>query len=465
MLGEIPLPSAPRSVFDYMSQKDRERLQNIASSGTSATPSGSSTTKTGPLPSAAPATITIPHTEPHIASAALRGFQPFVSDPAKQARYTAYLNSQASPGTDTSDILKPLPGQKIDEFNKEHEDYAKAALIFKPISGAMAGRFTSAAVVDHAQTSHEGLHTPSADKPAAEKAQKAPEEEEISPKAHAAKMGMYGPLTREVKPWSPAPLLCKRFGVKDPNPKPETTDKKGPTAATPAANVDPSSLPSEFTSQEAPTSFASTSSGAGSCRTRAPLDLNNIGLGEDETPLTYERPAMDIFKAIFASDDEDSDDGGDAQDVEMDKEDKEPAPSIPPPVAQEPRPPEAPVADSGPFKLTFIPRDKDKEKDKSKEKEKKKKKRDKEKKGVLVSFALEEDGGEEAPSKDPPRKKKRKKEKREEEDNDEMWVEKPAPEIVKDIEMQPPPSEPPEGGTNPTVASPARGRKRAVDFM
>ena len=43
-----------------------------------------------------------------------------------------------------------------------------------------------------------------------------------------------------------------------------------------------------------------------------PRDLANIGLGEDETQgqdtLTYERPSMDIFKAIFASNDEDSDD-------------------------------------------------------------------------------------------------------------------------------------------------------------
>jgi G patch domain-containing protein 1 len=41
-------------------------------------------------------------------------------------------------------------------------------------------------------------------------------------------------------------------------------------------------------------------------------DMANIGLGEDDSQgretLTYERPAMDIFKAIFASDEEGSDD-------------------------------------------------------------------------------------------------------------------------------------------------------------
>ena len=51
---------------------------------------------------------------------------------------------------------------------------------------------------------------------------------------------------------------------------------------------------------------------AAGSRSRGPRDLANVGLGEDETQgrdtLTYERPAMDVFKAIFASDDEDSDD-------------------------------------------------------------------------------------------------------------------------------------------------------------
>ena len=45
---------------------------------------------------------------------------------------------------------------------------------------------------------------------------------------------------------------------------------------------------------------------------RMARDLENIGVGEDDTQgrdsLTYVRPSMDIFKAIFASDDEDSDD-------------------------------------------------------------------------------------------------------------------------------------------------------------
>jgi len=121
-------------------------------------------------------------------------------------------------------------------------------------------------------------------------------------------MGMYGPLTREAKPWQPARLLCKRFGVKDPNPAPEMPSDV------------PSAMPSGYQQQEE-SEVPGQMSGAGTSavgatgdttRKNGPRDLANIGLGEDEDQgrdtLTYERPAMDVFKAIFASDDEDSED-------------------------------------------------------------------------------------------------------------------------------------------------------------
>jgi G patch domain-containing protein 1 len=52
-------------------------------------------------------------------------------------------------------------------------------------------------------------------------------------------------------------------------------------------------------------------------------DISNVGLGGDETQgrdiLTYTRPKMGIFKAIFARDDEDSDDEEDEKDKDSDK--------------------------------------------------------------------------------------------------------------------------------------------------
>lgn len=446
MLGETPLPSAPRSVFDFMSQKDRERLKNIASGGV----------PTGPMP-AAPATLIIPHLEPHIATAALRGFQPFTSDPAKQARYTSYIQSQADPAAYPFS-LKPLPDQRMDEFNKELQDYSKSAQIFKPVSGAMAGRFTSATVIDHGPKIHEGLHTPSAEEIAEkEEAERKKQEENVSPKVHAARMGMYGPMTREMKPWQPARLLCKRFGVKDPNPPPEEPVAAAPTFEEPAPDA------SFFATPAVPS-------------TSDRRDLSNIGLGEDESQgkdtLTYERPSMDVFKAIFASDDEDSDDEKD------EKKDEDPealveAPKdltpMPMPAPKDPVPSQAQISgpvDMSTFKPTFIPRE-GKEKDKDKSREKKKKKKEKEKKSVLVSFAMEEDmGGADVPlpTKKKKRKEKDKKGRVKDEDEDAAWVEKPAPEVVKDIEYHPPK----EDNSNMAVDSsyvPARGRKRAIDFM
>lgn len=450
MLGETPLPSAPRSVFDFISKKDRERLQNVTA-GLPAQPP--------PTPSA-PSTIKIPHTEPHVAQAALRGFQPFSSDHAKQERYNVYLRSQLD--TDAAGPpLTPSPGQRIDEFNKEVEDYAKAALLFKPISGAMAGRFTSAAVVEHGPKIHEGLHTPSQeDLKAKEEERRKEEEAKISPKAHAAKMGMYGPLTRETQPWQPARLLCKRFGVKDP----------APAAEAPAQDGTSGSKPSWETEETAESTSAPPGAGAGSMVSSGggPKDLANIGLGEDDDQgrdtLTYERPTMDVFKAIFASDEEDSD-----EEVAENEEEPpaEPQSDAAPNGMRDPPPPLEPeVVDLNTFKPTFIPREGKARKDKDKAEDKKEKKK-KDKRGVL-SFAMDEEGVDELlvrPSKDRPKKKKRK---HKQEDNaagddDAIWVEKPAPDVVKDLKVPVPP--PPEPLEPPAVSEPPRGRKRAVDFM
>ncbi|KAG5637846.1 hypothetical protein H0H81_002983 [Sphagnurus paluster] len=474
MLGETPLPSAPRSVFDFMSKKDRERLQNIAA-----------TQGQPPVPGLTPqppTTITleikIPRTEPHIAQAALKGFQPFATDPAKQARYNAYLQSQL--GSDTGPPLQPLAQQRIDEFNKEVEDYAKAALLFKPMSAAMAGRFTSAAVVDNGPKIYEGLHTPSHEESARREEEKRKEEEEnLSPKAHAARMGMYGPLTREKKPWIPAKLLCKRFKVKDPNPEPEEV---APPA--PGSNWQQSEFPTASSSTGGGEASGS-GSGSGSGGRSGPRDISNIGLGEDESQgqdtLTYERPPMDVFKAIFASDDEDSDDEEEAARV---TEPPQPttastvlSDTVTPSVTamSQPLPPPTAPMDTGPvdlnsFKPTFIPREGKKHKDKDsgqgkdKEKKEKKEKRKKEKRPVL-SFAMDDEGNEEQPSKERAKKKHRKEKRAAHgvDDDDAMWVEKPAAEAVKDLVLPPPPQPTPMEEVEDSGSS--RGRKRAVDFM
>jgi G patch domain-containing protein 1 len=346
----------------------------------------------------------------------------------------------------------------------------------------MAGRFTSAVVFESGPKIHEGLHTPTPEELLEkEKEEKKKEEDNISPKQHAAKMGMYGPLTRETKPWQPARLLCKRFGVKDPNPPPEM-----PSDAPPAG-------PSGSNWQQEPSDIAGQSSNAGgsnpavgatgdAARRNGPRDLANIGLGEDEDQgrdtLTYERPTMDVFKAIFASDDEDSDDDEAKKDEDEDIGVGGNVATNPPIQADKKNglqqgsstlvgstaTSNTMVVDMGSFKPTFIPRGK-------KDKEKKEKKR--EKKSVLVSFEMDEEGGgvsisQPKPPKDRPKKKKRKeKEKRRDDDDDDdgMWVEKPAAEAVKDLLLPPPTPEPPSATNNSISTGLAKSRKRAIDFM
>jgi G patch domain-containing protein 1 len=443
-----------------MSQKDRERLKNIASGDTAAAETAPSS-----RPAPFPSTITIPRTEPHIALAALRGgFVPFVTDATKQARYTAYLESQA--GSDAPPPPpKPMPGQNIDEFNKELQDYAKAALIFKPLSGAMAGRFTSATIVEHGPTMNEGLYTPSAEDLAKKEAElQRMEEEKVTPKVHAARMGMYGPMTRETQAWQPAKLLCKRFKVKDPNPPPEIPID----VPAKAAYTEPASAGTSWDQFTVPSgdNAAGTSTTSGGRR-----DLSNIGLGEDEAQgrdtLTYQRPAMDVFKAIFASDDEDSDD--DAKDDNDDEPPPAPQAVVPPPQAAPvpelnmPDSSETAIVDVATFKPTFIPREGKSKKDSDRAKDKKEKKEKKKKEKVLVSFQEdEEDGPLQISVKDRPKKKRRKDKQPDEEES--MWVEKPAPEVVKEFPIAPS-SEASAPEPQPSEPQAPKGRKRAIDFM
>jgi G patch domain-containing protein 1 len=500
VLGEARLPAAPRSVFDYLSQKDRDRLKNMAAGVT--TPASAA-----PIVVKEEIAITIAPTDARTAQAALRGFQPFTADPVKQSRYTSYLLSQSKPTEFNPPELKM--GQAIDDFNKELEDYAKAALIFKPVSGAMANRFTSATVMDLGPTVQEGLHTPMPTNmvPAAPEDKK--EEPIETPKANAARLGMYGPLTREVEDWFPARLLCKRFGVKDPHPDGQAVDSSAPALDTSSAmaGIQFQSAPSASTSHAADQTLAIDSAVGLSTKPRNRKDISNIGLGDDDDQgrdtLTYERPDRDIFKAIFASDEEDSDEEDDQPDVKEDGKENEDAPlqqlvpstsgsslevqrlnaeastSIPyNPKATAPK-----VIDTS-FRPTFVSkaeregrggRGKEKEaKDGSSTKRDNKSSKKKTGPSALVSFGMDveevderiENGRKRAREKDKEKEKREKKKRKEEkvDDDEDMWVEKPPPPGLANIGNARHPNTSPEDPMDSSMG-PARGRKRAVDFL
>lgn len=476
-----------------MSQKDRERLQNISANITS----GSTPRLPTPVPT--PNFNSTSTVEPAAARAALSGFQPFASDPAKHARYSAYLHSQADP--ESSAPPPKLPNQGIDEYSKELADYAKSAQLFRPVSGAMAGRFTSAAVLDMGPKVIEGLHTPTA-----MDAQKAEDDEgqtevgkEESPKEHAARLGMYGPLTREVQNWMPAKLLCKRFGVKDPHPEGiiDTVEDAPIPATTTFEGEDlPVAADASFRIPLQP------NNGAGGGR----RDLKNIGLGEDDSQgkdtLTYKRPPMDVFKAIFASDEDDEDEDTpmkESEDEQLESKSNEPPPSAAksvasPPIAQTPalHPPvvDGPV-DITTFRPTFVPKTDRSTKGKDKEAlagSSTSRKKDKKKEKVLVSFGDDEGEDGTLNVEIPRKKKKREKDRdghrerdkhkhkdennrsRKEEGGEDIWVEKALPEAVKqlgqtgpssDVWMGDANSDPPKDGPQPL----RKARPQASDFM
>ena len=516
-------------MFDYLSKEDRERIEHAAAG--LHPPAPDSTPSAVEVPSAP---SSLPYIAPQIAAAALKGFIPFVNEPAKQARYVAYLRSQATP--DHPELLPPkLPGQTSETYHKELSDYSKSAAIFKPVSGAMASRFTTAAVVDSGPTAIEGLHQPThapetAPVPEGEQGERekeAPrrEEEEVqSSKAHAARTGMYGALTREITPWQPSRLLCKRFGVKDPNPD-ITTDTPMPGVARnqPQSTAGGDTWKAEEALAEADLQTATANAGPSSAAGgRATRDLENIGLGEDESQgrdtLTYVRPSMDIFKAIFASDDEDDevDENGGGEPEEGGGDDDKGAPTASQAamaapthlqvhdattessaMTYQPKSPDRPPADSETvdvttFKPVFVPRaergtkkSKDKDKTDGRMKDKKRVK-------SIVSFEDDDQGAALviAPQTDKDKARKKKKRRKEEKEatnvvvtgvneDAEMWVEKAPPQVVTSFANAPLASEGgvriegasvPPSTSSPTEAiqrteGPPRGRKRAIDFL
>ena len=85
----------------------------------------------------------------------------------------------------------------------EMREFAHSAMIFKPMSGMMASRFTSSSA-GGATSEGKSENQELLSRPPVKKA---------DPAEEAARMGMFGPMTREVKSWFPSRLLCKRFNV------------------------------------------------------------------------------------------------------------------------------------------------------------------------------------------------------------------------------------------------------------
>ncbi|KAG9077644.1 hypothetical protein FS749_010441 [Ceratobasidium sp. UAMH 11750] len=281
---------------------------------------------------------------------------------------------------------------------------------------------------------------------------------------------MYGPLTHDVQPWYPHRLLCKRFGVRDPHPDgPPTAAAKtreeqvGVAPTAPPASVDLADV--EMRPLDAEGGQEGEEDDLG------PRDLSNVGLGDDPhqgvDTLTYVRPAMDVFKAIFASDEEDSEDEDQGEKA---KTEDAPISALDAALRPANNGSEGPV-DLATFRPVFNVRSKAKDKGEGKEK---KKKKDKNKRAVL-SFDVDEGADDEVTTKSKSKRRERDKDadrapkKARTEDDEGDWVEKPPPASVPGSGGPAPIG----GTTNPEAGGglasaeggSTRTRKRAIDFM
>ncbi|EON67429.1 hypothetical protein W97_06682 [Coniosporium apollinis CBS 100218] len=308
LLGEAALPG--KSIFDYLSPSARSRIasatgkDNLPAALSEAPPEGyrkSDAEKQKDLWSLVPAL------DKDIADAALQrgtgGWMPYAEDERKRARYRAFIELKAG----WRDVLpERAPGMSTDEWVKELQEFAHAARVFRPVTGMMASRFTSS-TAHHGASSGERKDTPLLSKPPAKP---------TDPAEEAAKIGMYGPMTRSVLQFFPTRLVCKRFNVKPPA---HVQMDPGDTPSGSAAAAGSSGQVSELVSRSMlnemllNANFANTSATSGAkpepdgisvpatLPVEAPVDV------ETNEALEAERAGDAVFRAIFGSDDEDED--------------------------------------------------------------------------------------------------------------------------------------------------------------
>ncbi|XP_077165747.1 G patch domain-containing protein 1 isoform X2 [Paroedura picta] len=202
LLGETALTGPTTSVLEYLSAKDKERIKEVKQ----AAGQQLKTPVHQPLQDQfqAPALHDTPQQWPSVLGPQLAisggsDFKPFASSPEKQKRYEHYIESlkQGKKGSCLDQSLTEW------ERGREQEEFHRAAVLYKPSSSILSSRFT------HAK------HEDDTDKVEVARDQ----ETDLDDKETAAKMKMFGKLTRERFEWHPDKLLCKRFNVPDPYPE------------------------------------------------------------------------------------------------------------------------------------------------------------------------------------------------------------------------------------------------------
>ena len=320
LLGETQLPG--KSVFDFLTPDARGRIAS-ATNNQNLPPALGEASKSSS--SSQPKTLQslIPNLDQETAMTALgrgtAGWMPYAEDPAKRARYRTFLEIRAGLRAEGSLPDRP-PGTTNDEWVVEMNEFARAAQIFKPMTGTMATRFTSSTSAPKLAADNVKLDS-TTDSVGQPQLLTKPVAKAKTPAEEAAAVGMYGPLTRSVENFYPTRLLCKRFNVQppahvqvDPGKAPPGSDAGGNAGSSTALSQKRLELVGKKDMDE----LRMSGGGARGSVQSSVANEGNAGYeaGQSEAgavvvdpdrneALEQERPGEAVFKAIFGSDSED----------------------------------------------------------------------------------------------------------------------------------------------------------------
>lgn len=297
LLGEKQLPG--KSVFDFMSPTARDRL--AAATGKVDLPQAKGEIPEGYALSEVEKRRNLLHRIPKLdkqsALAAITrgasGGGPYGDNEDKRARYRSYLELQAGLRSEPPD--RPSKMTKED-WLQEMDEFYNVGRIFRPMTGSMASRFTT--------SSSPSMTSGSDGKVGDAGLVSRPMSKHEDPAEAAAKMGMFGPMTRSVKEFYPSRLLCKRFNVKPPShvqAEGEANIKSTHTPESALVNGTVRSAPRTSGGGPERASADHEASGSGDKQGNVVVDT-----GRNEA-LEGKRVGEEVFKAIFGdSSDEES---------------------------------------------------------------------------------------------------------------------------------------------------------------
>ena len=322
LLGEAALPG--KSVFDFLTPDARSRLVS-ATKNEGLPPALSEASSHSSIPKTFSSLI--PQLSSETALTALSrgkaGWMPYAEDLLKRGRYRSFLELKAGLKPEST-LPERVPGSSTDDWVKEMQEFAHAAQIFKPMTGMMATRFTSSTASPKlaSDTLDRGAHAnPST---AAEELLRKPQEKPKDPAEEAAKVGMYGPMTREIKEFYPTRLLCKRFNIRPPvhvqvDPGQIPPDVSGETHGTSLGKTHSEAMPQRRLELVGKRDMDELMRERKDVKADADENVDNVVQGHDSIAaearsavdperneaLEKERPGEEVFKAIFGSDSED----------------------------------------------------------------------------------------------------------------------------------------------------------------